>query len=126
MITSATPATEECSASATPTIATEREQGHIEALSARYTKEPRTDRSELDQAHADAMRELADAYPDDLDAATLFAESLMNLVLWDYWDENGQPRAGTAERYAAQWNRPLGAAPTSTLTMTAGISERLD
>lgn len=76
---------------------TEREQAYIRALVARYQEQPPEDRSGLDRAYADAMRELAGEYPDDLDAATLFAESLMNLVPWNYWDESGQPRAETAE-----------------------------
>ncbi|MCH8507047.1 MAG: hypothetical protein LAT50_22455, partial [Ectothiorhodospiraceae bacterium] len=77
--------------------ATEREQAYIKALAARYQQQPPEDRTGLDRAYAEAMRELAREYPDDLDAATLFAESLMNLVPWNYWDENGQPRAETAE-----------------------------
>ncbi|MCC5809821.1 MAG: hypothetical protein JJU06_05555 [Ectothiorhodospiraceae bacterium] len=77
--------------------ATQREQDYIEALSARYTAEPPEDRSRLDRAYADAMRALFTAHPEDLDAATLFAESLMNLVPWNYWDEGGEPRAETAE-----------------------------
>ncbi len=77
--------------------ATERERAYIRALSHRYAADPPEDRSGLDRAYAQAMRELARAYPDDLDAATLFAESLMDLVPWNYWDEHGRPRAETAE-----------------------------
>ena len=69
--------------------ASAREQAYIEALSHRYEAEPPEDRSGLDHAYADAMRDLAAAYPDDLDAQTLFAESLMNLVPWNYWAEDG-------------------------------------
>jgi tetratricopeptide (TPR) repeat protein len=77
--------------------ATEREQAYIEALSARYVAEPPEDRTHLDRAYAEAMREVVTNYPDDLDAATLFAESLMNLVPWNYWTEYGEPRPETAE-----------------------------
>jgi tetratricopeptide (TPR) repeat protein len=77
--------------------ASEREQAYIEALSHRYEADPPEDRSDLDRAYADAMRGLVAQYPDDLDAATLFAEALMNQVPWDYWTEDGQPRAETAE-----------------------------
>ena len=43
------------------------------------------------------MAELVQQYPDDLDAATLHAESLMNLQPWDYWDAEGNPKGNTAE-----------------------------
>ena len=80
--------------------ATERERAYIEALATRYTPEAPDDRAELDAAYADAMRALVSAYPDDLDAATLFAEALMNMVPWDYWDEYGEARAETTELVA--------------------------
>jgi tetratricopeptide (TPR) repeat protein len=77
--------------------ATERERAYIAALSTRYASEPTDDRSALDRAYADAMRDLSAAYPDDLDAATLFAEALMNLMPWDYWTADGAPRPLTVE-----------------------------
>ena len=36
-------------------------------------------------------------FPDDLDAATLFAESGMNLHPWGLWNQDGTPIAGTEE-----------------------------
>jgi tetratricopeptide (TPR) repeat protein len=81
--------------------ATEREQAYIAALSHRYALDPPEDREPLDRAYADAMRDLAESHPDDLDAATLFAESLMNLVPWNYWTEDGEARPETAELVAA-------------------------
>jgi tetratricopeptide (TPR) repeat protein len=77
--------------------ASEREQAYIEALSARYTPEVVEDRSDLDRAYAEAMRELVQQYPDDLDALTLYAESLMNLMPWNYWSDYGEPRAETVD-----------------------------
>jgi tetratricopeptide (TPR) repeat protein len=77
--------------------APEREQAYIQALSARYSEKPLEDRRPLDEAYAEAMAELVEAYPDDLDAATLYAESLMNLQPWDYWDEQGRPKGNTLE-----------------------------
>ena len=77
--------------------ATERELAYITALSERYVADASEDRSHLDRAYADAMRELVAQYLDDLDAKTLFAESLMNLVPWNYWTEAGEPRPETAE-----------------------------
>src|SRR4051794_32450495 len=56
--------------------ASPQEQAYIAALSKRYAQDPPADRSPLDKAYADAMRELHRNYADDLDAATLFAESV--------------------------------------------------
>jgi tetratricopeptide (TPR) repeat protein len=68
-----------------------RERAYIQALSKRYVAEPVADRAELDLAYANAMREVAQQYPYDPDAATLFAEALMDTQPWDYWEygENG-------------------------------------
>jgi tetratricopeptide (TPR) repeat protein len=77
--------------------ASERERAYIEALAPRYAATPVADRSGLDRAYADAMRQLVARYPDDLDAATLFAEALMDLSPWSYWTASGQARPGTAE-----------------------------
>ena len=41
------------------------------------------------------MGELSKRYPDDLDAATLYAESLMDLRPWRLWNANGTPAEGT-------------------------------
>ena len=43
------------------------------------------------------MRQVAKQFPDDLDAATLFAESGMNLHPWGLWHQDGTPEAGTEE-----------------------------
>jgi tetratricopeptide (TPR) repeat protein len=77
--------------------ATERERAYVAALATRYASDPAADRGALDRAYADAMRELTHSYPDDLDAATLFAEALMNLMPWAYWSEDGSPQTATVE-----------------------------
>ena len=77
--------------------ASEAEQAYIQALAKRYAAEPVADRMPLDTAYADAMRALSQRYPDDLDAATLLAEGLMNLSPWNYWDADGQPTTYTNE-----------------------------
>ena len=41
------------------------------------------------------MAKLVAAYPDDLDAATLYAESLMDLSPWDYYQPDGSPKPET-------------------------------
>ena len=77
--------------------ASDREQAYVRALSARYAAVPPTNRKPLDEAYAAAMADLVASYPDDVDAATLHAESLMDLQPWDYWDEDGKPKGHTAE-----------------------------
>ncbi|MFC6670505.1 tetratricopeptide repeat protein [Marinobacterium aestuariivivens] len=77
--------------------ASEREQAMIDALAVRYAKEPPEDRAQLDQAYADAMARVAATYPDDHDIKVLYAESLMDLRPWDYWEEDGTPKPGIAE-----------------------------
>jgi tetratricopeptide (TPR) repeat protein len=78
-------------------LATSWEQAFIHALDARYVQQPPADRTILDNAYADAMSTLAQSLPDNLDAATLYAESLMNLQPWDYWDETGKPKGSTTK-----------------------------
>jgi tetratricopeptide (TPR) repeat protein len=81
--------------------ATEKERAYIEALARRYSADPKADRVPLDRAYADAMREVVKRFPDDLDAATLFAQSLMDTSPWNYWDQNGNPRPFTSEVLSA-------------------------
>ncbi len=76
------------------------ERLYIDALGRRYSEAPGAERAALDRAYADAMREVVRALPDDLDAATLFAESLMDLSPWDYWTKSGEPKANTPELLA--------------------------
>ena len=73
------------------------EQMLIEALSHRYANPQPQDRSPLDQAYADAMRKVWQAYPNDPDVGALFAESLMDLRPWDQWTREGKPEPGTEE-----------------------------
>lgn len=73
------------------------EQDYVAALSVRHTSEAPTERQALDEAYADAMRELAKRHPEDLDAQVLFAESMMDLRPWDLYDLDGTPRPGTLE-----------------------------
>jgi tetratricopeptide (TPR) repeat protein len=73
------------------------EQALILALSRRYVEPPPDDRSTLDRAYADVMREVAHEYPDDPDVGALFAEALMDLRPWDLWSKDGEPRTETLE-----------------------------
>ncbi len=73
------------------------ERDYIEALANRYTNQPNPDYDRLESAYHQAMREVYKKYPNDLDAATLFAESGMNLHPWQLYDREGKPAAGTQE-----------------------------
>lgn len=75
---------------------TQQEQDYLRALQTRYAESPPEDRSELDRAFAAAMRDVAAKYPDDYDAQIVYAESLMNLSPWNYWDGE-QPAENTPE-----------------------------
>jgi tetratricopeptide (TPR) repeat protein len=77
--------------------ATPRERATIEALAKRHSAAPGADRAALDRGYADAMRQVTQRFPDDLDAATLFADSLMNLRPWDLWKPDGSMQPETAE-----------------------------
>ncbi len=84
-------------AQAAATSAESWERDLVDALATRYASEPVADRSGLDAAYADAMREVARNHPDDLDIQTLFAEAVMDTMPWDYYREDGAPKAATEE-----------------------------
>ena len=74
-------------------LAGPKDQAYIQALRARYAPEPTADRAALDSAWSRAIGEVSRRYPRDDDAATLYAESLMDLRPWNYWSNAGKPRA---------------------------------
>jgi tetratricopeptide (TPR) repeat protein len=76
--------------------ASPRERAYIEALSKRYTGNA-ANRTAADKAYATAMSEVVRHFPDDLDAAALYAESVMDLRPWGYWTPDGRPREGIAD-----------------------------
>ena len=53
--------------------ASDRERAYTNALVRRYSADEHADRKALDRAYASAMRNLAEQYPDDDDAQTLYA-----------------------------------------------------
>jgi len=75
--------------------ASEKERGYIEALAKRFHL--KTDLKKCAVDYKDAMAALHKKYPDDVDAATLYADSLMNLTPWQLWDKNGKPAEFTLE-----------------------------
>jgi tetratricopeptide (TPR) repeat protein len=73
------------------------ERAYIDAMAQRYPGGPNADLRQLAVNYANAMREVAKKYPDDLDASVLFAESLMNLHPWGLWKADGTPQENTLE-----------------------------
>ena len=82
----------ELSATAPPS-----EQAYIQAMAKRFPADPNSDLKKAAEDYRDAMRQVAAEFPDDLDAATLFAEAGMNLHPWGLWHRDGTPEAGTEE-----------------------------
>jgi tetratricopeptide (TPR) repeat protein len=72
------------------------EQALIGALSRRYAATPPADRAALDSAFARAMADVVRRFPDHLEAATVYADALMNLSPWNYWEKGGSPRPDAA------------------------------
>src|SRR5688572_12686249 len=56
----------------------EHEKAYIDALAVRYSDDAKADRGALARKFSQAMGTLSSRYPDDLDAAVIYAESLMN------------------------------------------------
>ncbi len=77
--------------------ASDAERGYILAMAKRFPADPKADRRKAAEDYRDAMREVVKNNPDDLDAATLFAESGMDLHPWGLWHRDGTPEAGTEE-----------------------------
>lgn len=73
------------------------EKDYITALAKRYTNDPTADLHQLAVDYKNAMAQLVKRYPDDLDAATLYAESLMDLHPWQLWTHEGKPQVDTEE-----------------------------
>src|SRR5690606_21626398 len=81
--------------------ASPREQAYIDAIARRYpSPDPESDWLAFHRDYSDAMRAMTQRFPDDLDAATLFAESLMMLRPWQLWTADGEPAPGTLELVA--------------------------
>ncbi len=77
--------------------APERDRDLIEALARRYSPDPKAERAGLDAAFADAMKALAAKYPRDDQVLTIYAEAVMDLQPWDYWEAAGAKPKGRAQ-----------------------------
>lgn len=102
-------------AAALATSARPVDRALIQALQTRYADPAPEDRSALDRAYANAMADVVKQFPDDDDAATLYAEALMDLSPWAYWKPDGTPAeftprlVGELERVLARNPRHIGA-----------------
>ena len=77
--------------------ASDAERGYISAMAKRFPADPKSDLRKAAEDYRDAMRDVVKNNPDDLDAATLFAEAGMNLHPWGLWHADGTPEEGTQE-----------------------------
>ena len=77
--------------------APESDKAYIAALAKRFPADPKSDLRAAAEQYRDAMRDVVKRFPDDLDAATLFAEAGMNLHPWGLWRADGTPEQGTEE-----------------------------
>ncbi len=81
--------------------ASQAERDYIAALSKRFSGDEKPDLKMLAHSYADAMRRLMEKYPDDLDAATLYADAMMCLRPWQLYSLSGEPAEGTDQIVAA-------------------------
>ena len=90
---------------------TAKEAALIEALAARYAADPSAERPALDQAWAEAIAKVAAAYPEDAEIQVLYADAMMNLQPWDYWEADGVTPKGYGGEIVAVLERTLALAP---------------
>ncbi len=90
--------------------ATPFEQAFITALAARYSEQAPESRADLDLAFAEAMGKVAEQYPDDADALSIYAEAMMDLMPWNFWTADGEPTEYT-ERILATLEAALAINP---------------
>ena len=75
----------------------QKEKDYINTLAVRYTNDSTADLPALERKYSAAMKVLSEKYPDDLDAKTLYAESMMNLHPWELWMKDGKPNENTLD-----------------------------
>ncbi len=89
----------------------QKERDFIDALARRYARDGAAERLYLDVEYADAMGELSARYPEDDEAATLYAAALMNLTPWNYWTRDKRPTAPSVETALAVLERVIERSP---------------
>ena len=80
---------------------TPAERALIRAMGTRFSEDAKAKRGPLDEAYADAMREVWKAHPNDADICAWAGDARMMLRPWDLWRKNGEPQPGTEEVVAA-------------------------
>jgi tetratricopeptide (TPR) repeat protein len=71
-----------------------------DALSVRYSLDPAADAELLNRRYREAMKTVHERFPDDPDAAVMYADAMMNLRPWQLWAADGTPAADTLELVA--------------------------
>jgi len=89
----------------------EREQALIDAIMHRYARHAPADRAHLDRAYAEAMRTVADAYPDDDNIQTFAVEALMDTQPWNYWQAGGREPYGYTGEMVTRLEKVLARSP---------------
>lgn len=82
-------------------MVSKKEEDFITALSVRYMADTaNVNRDSLNLLYRDAMKKLAEKYPEDTEALTLYAASVMNTMPWEYYEDDLKPKAGIPEAIA--------------------------
>lgn len=76
---------------------TASEKAYINAFSKRLSKDPKVKRKELRKAYEIEMKKVSLRFPDDPDALTLYAESMMDLLDWELWSHDKSPKGNALE-----------------------------
>ncbi|HEU0202431.1 MAG TPA: hypothetical protein VFR86_18625 [Burkholderiaceae bacterium] len=87
--------------------ASELERALIAAVNQRYSADPNAERAKLDAAYADAMAAAARRFPREDTVQVLYAEALMDLQPWDYWQAGGATPKGRGAEIVATLERTL-------------------
>jgi tetratricopeptide (TPR) repeat protein len=90
---------------------TPREQALIAAIAQRYSSDPKADRRVLDADYAAAMERVVTQFPDDDSIQALYAEALMDLSPWDYWEAAGAKPKGRTQDIVRSLETVLGRNP---------------
>ena len=78
--------------------ANEKEKTLVQAMQQRYSDDiTNADRSQLDSNYAAAMYLLVKQYPTDNDIKALYIDAVMLEHKWDFWHNDGTPKAWTPE-----------------------------
>jgi tetratricopeptide (TPR) repeat protein len=74
-----------------------KEKELIHAMASHYSTDSTLQRTTLNQRYAGDMKALYMKYPDEAEIGTLYADALMNLHPWDFWEKDGSPKTWTPE-----------------------------